>query len=152
MLDFIGNQHRQFRFDLRYSALTGAARGDLVHQAEQGFPFLPSGCHLELDRVASQIVLDNIRRQIQRPARELVRDLQRLAAEGDVTLAAFLGRADVPLEALYGYSGFTGWMGLRRVAGLPAPAPGPDEDQLATAIGDCCTSPTPNASKAGSTC
>ncbi len=48
VLDFIGNQHRRFRFDLRYRALTGASRRALEHQVEEGLPFLPSGCHSSL--------------------------------------------------------------------------------------------------------
>src|SRR6185437_7880275 len=94
VLDFIGNQHRRFRFDLRYRALTGVTRSELARQAEDGFPFLPSGCHMELDRVAARIVLDNIKGQIQRPRRELIADLQRL---GDVTLAAFLEQTQTDL-------------------------------------------------------
>ena len=43
---------------------SGAARGKpegCRKQIEEGFPFLPAGCHIELDRVATRIVLENIR-------------------------------------------------------------------------------------------
>src|SRR5581483_2513360 len=39
VLDFIGQQHRKFRFDLRYRALTGAPRRALERHLEEGFPF-----------------------------------------------------------------------------------------------------------------
>ena len=42
-LDFVGHQRKEFRFDVRYRALTGTTRRGLAHQVEQGFPFLPSG-------------------------------------------------------------------------------------------------------------
>ncbi len=48
VLDFIGPQHRRFRFDLRYSALLDCSRRQLQKQLEQGFPFLPPGCRLVL--------------------------------------------------------------------------------------------------------
>ena len=64
VLDIIGQHRREFRFDVRYRALTGASRKSLVHQIEHGFPFLPSGSQLVLDRVAQRIVLDNVRRQL----------------------------------------------------------------------------------------
>ena len=51
-LDFIGQQRREFRFDVRYRALIGIGRKTLERQIEQGFPFLPSGSQLVLDRVA----------------------------------------------------------------------------------------------------
>src|SRR5207302_7129431 len=38
VLDFIGNQHTQFRFDLRYRALTGVTRRGLAREIARGFP------------------------------------------------------------------------------------------------------------------
>ena len=80
VLDFIGQAHRQFRFDLRYRAVTGATRTEVEKQIEQGFPFLPAGCSMQLDRVATDIVLKNIRSAIpsRRPAME--RELRALLA------------------------------------------------------------------------
>ena len=61
VLDFIGGQNAAFRFDLRYTALTGVSRRDLVYAIAEGFPTLPAGCHIELDRVASDLVMENVR-------------------------------------------------------------------------------------------
>jgi superfamily II DNA or RNA helicase/HKD family nuclease len=55
VFDFIGNQHAEFRFDLRYRALTGVSRRALERELERGFPTLPAGCHIELDRVTTLI-------------------------------------------------------------------------------------------------
>ena len=49
VLDFIGQHRSEFRFDRLLSALTGFSRGSLREAVEQGFPTLPSGCHLDLD-------------------------------------------------------------------------------------------------------
>jgi hypothetical protein len=54
-------QHRRFHFDLRYRALLGCSRRQLEDQLAQGFPFLPPGCRLLLDRVSSEQVLANLR-------------------------------------------------------------------------------------------
>ena len=80
VLDFIGEANRQFRFDLRYRAVTGATRTEVAKQIAQGFPFLPAGCSMQLDRVATDIVLRNIRTAIpyRRPAME--RELRTLLA------------------------------------------------------------------------
>ena len=61
VLDFIGHHRAEFRFDRRLRALLGGSRSEVAEQVEQGFPFLPAGCHMELDRVASEIVLASIR-------------------------------------------------------------------------------------------
>jgi hypothetical protein len=76
--------------------------------------------------------LENVKRQLQRPVRELVSDLRKL---GDVPLPTFLEQADVELEDLYRSGSTTGWTALRRAASLAAPAPGPDESRLAAAVG-----------------
>ena len=56
-LDFVGHHRKEFRFDVRYRALTGATKGGLERQIEQGFPFLPSGCQIVLDEQAQAAVL-----------------------------------------------------------------------------------------------
>ena len=50
VLDFVGHHRKEFRFDRRFRALLGGSRKDVVQQIEHGFPFLPAGCHMELDR------------------------------------------------------------------------------------------------------
>ena len=61
VLDFVGHHRKEFRFDRRFRALLGGSRKDLEKQITEGFPFLPAGCHIELDRVATELVLENIR-------------------------------------------------------------------------------------------
>src|SRR4029079_9271353 len=61
VIDLIGQQHREFRFDRRLGAIVDRRRGPLRSQLEAGFPFLPAGCHVELDRQSHEIVLGNLR-------------------------------------------------------------------------------------------
>jgi len=122
VLDFIGNQHRRFRFDVRYRALTGASRRGLEHQIEEGFPFLPSGCSMELDRTATRIVLDNVRQQLRLNAKQLASDVQ---SYGDVDLATYLAESGRELADVYRSGG--NWTRLRRAAGLATEAAGPDD-------------------------
>ena len=121
-----------FRFDLRYRALTGVTRRGLEREVEAGFPYLPSGCHLELDPVAAGIVLANVRRALHlRWWRDLVSEL---AGLGDVGLARFLHETGLEPEDLY-RSRKGGWTQLRREAGWERGAPGPHDDRLAAAVG-----------------
>src|SRR5581483_900887 len=64
VLDFVANHRREFRFDRKFRALLGGSRRDIERQVERDFPFLPSGCHMELDPVARDIVLRSIRQAI----------------------------------------------------------------------------------------
>jgi hypothetical protein len=75
-------QHRRFRFDLRYQALLGCSRRQLEDPLAQGFPLLPPGCRLVLDRVCSERVLANLRQCLPSRRPQLLQELRALAAEG----------------------------------------------------------------------
>ncbi|MFI7487999.1 DUF3427 domain-containing protein [Micromonospora echinaurantiaca] len=132
VLDFIGGQHANFRFDLRWRALTGVSRRAVYEAVEQDFPTLPSGCHIELDRVAKEIVLRNLRSALPTSKPGLVAELRQL---GDVRLAEFLRESGLEVEDVYRSASVGGWTGLRRLAGLETSEPGPDDRELGRAIG-----------------
>jgi hypothetical protein len=112
-LDFVGHQRKEFRFDRRFTALTGASRGALQRQVEQGFPFLPSGCQIVLDDIAQRAVLGNIRSQVSGRWREIVAELR---AHGDQQLRSFVRDSGVDVSDIIRTS--RSWTALRREAGL----------------------------------
>ena len=124
VLDFIGQQSREFRFDLKYRALTGTSRSGLERQLERGFAFLPSGCELVLDAVAREVVLENVRRQLKLNRKELVQEVR---SHGDLDLAGWLQESGRELTDVFKAGS---WTALRRAAGLPTPAAGPVDGQL----------------------
>jgi superfamily II DNA or RNA helicase/HKD family nuclease len=135
VLDFVGNQHREFRFDLRFRALTGRSRRQLERDVEEGFPYLPVGCHIALDRQVEQVVLDSVRRQLRVTTRSLVAELQQLRVQlGSVDLATFRDEAGVELADVY-KPAVGGWTRLQRQAGVPLPEAGPDEVTLGKRVG-----------------
>ncbi len=98
VLDFIGNAHKRFRFDQRFRALIGGTRASVRDAVEQGFPHLPAGCEIRLDRESQRAVLENVRAVVGSSTRDLVEDLRAL---GDVRLPAFLAGCDLEPEDLY---------------------------------------------------
>lgn len=130
VLDFIGFQDRRFRFDLRFRALTGVTRAQLVSATKEGFPYLPAGCHLELDRVAQDAVLDNIRAHVPTTIKALVADVrEHAAARGMIRypLREYLQDAVCDLSDVYRRHT---WTAVCRSAGLDtAPAPTGREDE-----------------------
>jgi len=136
VLDFVGHHCKEFRFDRRFRALLGGSRRELTRQIEDGFPFLPAGCHMELDPVASDIVLGNIRAAV--PTRwsakaDELRLIAKASETGDVSLRRYLDESDLELEDVY--TGRRGWSDLRAEAGLPLEEEGPDEQVLRRACG-----------------
>ena len=72
--------------------MTGVPRGQLRRVVEEGFPTLPSGCHLQLERVARAIVVENLRQAVRGGRTRLAQELKDLARElgPTVTLGQFL--------------------------------------------------------------
>src|SRR3954451_23076414 len=131
VLDFIGAQHQEFRFDLRFRALTGSSRRGLQRDVEQGFPTLPAGCHIELDRVAQQIVLANMKQSLNVSWKGLVAEARSVERP---TMAEFLEEAGIELEDLYRGNGRS-WLDLQRAAGWDNGPVGPTDDVLGAAFG-----------------
>ncbi len=133
VLDFVGTHRKEFRLDLRYRALLGGSRKDLERAVEAGFPFLPAGCHLELDRVASEIVLRSVREAIPSRWPAKVAELRALSlARGPIRLADYL--AETGLEIGDIYAGNRGWSDLQEAAGMAVAPPGPQETALRRGI------------------
>ncbi len=130
VLDFVGLHHKEFRFDRRFRALLGGSRKDVERQVERGFPFLPAGCHLQLDSVAQEIVLRSIRDAIPSAWRERCAELRAL---GDVTLPEYLEESGLEIEDIYANQ--HSWSEMRRTVGLPTGEAGPDETALLRAVG-----------------
>ncbi len=99
VLDFIGNAHQNFRFDLRYRALLGGTAKQIREQIEEDFPFLPPGCAMRLDRVARETVLQNIAAITTDGVRWLSQELRALGP--DTTLAQFLEQTGTEPIELY---------------------------------------------------
>jgi superfamily II DNA or RNA helicase len=129
VLDFVGTHRREFRFDQRYRALLGGSRRDLERAVAEGFPFLPAGCHMELDRVARDIVLRSVRDAIPSRWPAKVAELRALSqSQPTITMADYL--AETGLEIGDIYAGDRSWSALREAAGLPVAAAGPHEQAL----------------------
>ena len=130
VLDMVGRAHKRFRYDVRYRALLGkVGRGALKRQVEDGFPYLPSGCSITLDRHSREAVLENLSHSIATNRRSLVRELRDM---GPVSLADFLDQTQLTPEDLYRGGRF--FADLQRAAGHDVPPPGPLEDRLARGL------------------
>ena len=113
VLDFVGHQGKEFRFDLRYRRMLGRTRRQLETDVEHGFPYLPAGCHIDLDDVARDIVLRNIREALPTTWRQRVQELREL---GDVPLVTYLNETGLELGDVY--RNHHTWTELRRTAGI----------------------------------
>lgn len=133
VLDFIGAQHRQFRFASRFRAMSTDPTRRLDREVESGFPHLPAGCSIQLERVAQQRVLENINQSLVLRRPQMISEIR--------TLGHHLGRAptidealeylDTTLDALL-KRGL--WSRILFEAGLATDPIGDDEARLAKGI------------------
>ena len=113
VLDFVGHQRAQFRFDLRYRRMLGRSRRQIESDIKHDFPYLPAGCRIDLDEVTRGIVLKNIKDSLPTLWKRRVEELRSL---GDTSLSSYLHETGLELEDIY--QGNHTWTELRREAGI----------------------------------
>jgi superfamily II DNA or RNA helicase len=137
VLDFIGTQRREFRFASRFRSLSTKPAARLDREIEQGFPHLPTGCVIQLERIAQQRVLDNVRESVRLLRPKMIGSLR--------DLGRYLGRApsldetleylDITIDELL-KRGL--WSRLLTEAGLAHMPNDPDEERLAKGVLRLC--------------
>ena len=139
VLDFVGYAHQRFRFDRRFAAIIGGSTSGVLDAVAGGFPALPSGCSIQLDRIAQERVVENIRANLQGGFKRCVDDFCTLrASDPGLNLSSFLAQADLTLEDLFGSAASSaGYSELKRRAGLRATPPTPQQARIEKALGRC---------------
>ena len=113
VLDFIGNQRREFRFDQRFLALFGGTRQQVIRQIETGITRLPGNCYFRLDKESRKVVLENLKAQLQVSRARMVAELSALAGHlgRRPTLIEYLAETHYELSDVYKPS-IGGWYAL----------------------------------------
>ncbi|EAY57993.1 MAG: Putative helicase [Leptospirillum sp. Group II 'C75'] len=139
VLDFVGHMHEKFDFSSRLSALSGQPAYRIQKEIEEGFPHLPAGCVIQLERVARAHVLENIRKALSfrrhgwlEKVRDMTADLNR-----PPHLREFFRAYHPPLSVLYRKEGkvFRGWKRFLVEAGVFPDFADPNEATLTRGIG-----------------
>lgn len=143
VLDFIGAQRREFRFASRFRALSSKPTSRLDREIEDGFPHLPSGCVVQLERIAQQRVLENVRQSVRLLRPRMVgsiRDLGRYLGRPP-SIAEALDYLDTSLDELL-KRGL--WSQLLADANLAKQPGDSDKDRLAKGLRRICHVDSPN--------
>ena len=123
VLDFIGSQRREFRFDQRFTALLGGTRQQVIGEIETGITQLPGNCYFRLDKESRRVVLENLKAQLKANKARMVAELRVLANQlrRRPSLSEYLSETRYELADLYKAS-IGGWHALLGEAQL-SPAP-----------------------------
>ncbi len=133
VLDFVGQANRRYRIDRKLKALLSKQRFNLEREVKADFPHLPSGCSIQLDRVAREHVLNNIRENLRNLSDQVPDRLETFEHESGqkLTFGNFVRFHDYEPEALLSRQTWTQWKSRARLAEPPTD---PDLDQLEAAL------------------
>ncbi len=61
VLDFIGQANKKYNFEEKFQALLSQRHRSIPHEIEKGFVSAPKGCYIQLEKKATEYILENIR-------------------------------------------------------------------------------------------
>lgn len=136
VLDFVGTHRKEFRYDQRFRALIGGTRKELERAVREGFPYLPAGCHMQLDRQSTEIILKSLKNALPSMWKAKVAELREMIRDSrPISLSGFIDESGLDLEDIYDGNGGHGWSALCEQAGVPVRERGNKEEELRRAIG-----------------
>ncbi|MCF6148270.1 MAG: DUF3427 domain-containing protein [Candidatus Kuenenia sp.] len=133
VLDFIGQAHRRYRIDLKLKALLPKHRFTIDREVDLNFPHLPAGCSIQLDRLAREYVITNIRENLLNLAVQIPERLQTFEHESGLplTFGNFIRYHEYEPDILLTRKTWSSWKAKARL--LPSPLD-PDIDLLKDAL------------------
>jgi superfamily II DNA or RNA helicase len=103
VLDFIGQAHTNYNFEAKFRALLADPSRKVDEELENGFAHLPAGCVLNMERLACEYVLENLRQAVSQNRNRLVRRISNFELETGtkLSLCSFLTYHRVDLDDIY---------------------------------------------------
>jgi DNA or RNA helicases of superfamily II len=132
VLDFIGQAHKNYNFEEKYGALLGRTGHSVQREIANGFPNLPKGCFVQLEKFAQKYILENIKNSINNKI-SLIRKIATFTQDTgkDLTLSNFIAHYNVSLYDIYSKAS---WSRLCVEAGARKDFSCPDEQKLTKAL------------------
>ena len=104
VLDFVGNAHKNFNFEYRFRSLLGPSGKNVANEIAHGFPHLPVGCHIQLEKEAQKVILDNIKNSIAEGKKKMILDrISTFENESGIPLSLknFIKYHNIKLSTIY---------------------------------------------------
>lgn len=133
VIDFVGQAHRRYRIDSKLKVLLPKNRNAIDREVELDFPHLPAGCSIQLDRIAREYILANIRENLRNLAVQIPERLQTFEHEAGLplTFGNFVRYHDYEPEVILARETWSGWKSRAR---LSEPPHNPDIPYLKNAL------------------
>ena len=60
VLDFVGQANANYSFEKKFTSILSSGSGRLEKEMKEGFPNVPAGCYIQLEKKAEEYILNNI--------------------------------------------------------------------------------------------
>ena len=108
VLDFIGQANKKYNFEDKFVSLLSNTTRGVTREINEGFVSVPKGCYIQLEKQATEYILDNIRASYGRTAGLVSRVASFEEDSGmKLTLANFLKYYHLDVRAIYKFSSFS---------------------------------------------
>lgn len=103
VLDFIGHANKNYRFETKFRALIGHTSNSTQKEIENDFPHLPAGCVIQLEKVAKEHILQNIKGSLINNRNQLLNRIRSFSEETgqELTLTNFISFYNIELYDIY---------------------------------------------------
>ena len=119
VLDFIGQAHKKYNYVTKFRAMLGNSKKSVKASIEDGFASLPRGCFIELEKLAKEYVLSNLK-QTTVDKRTLIEQVKYFEADTSLPLQLdyFLDYHGISLMEFYRPDGSRSLYRLKKWADL----------------------------------
>lgn len=107
VLDFVGQANKQFNFRNKLRSIIGKTNTGLKEAIESGFPTLPNGCFIQLEKKAQEYILDNIKQTYanKNNLRRMIRNFK-FETDNELSLRNFINHYKLEPFQIYKTSSF----------------------------------------------
>lgn len=119
VLDFIGRAHKEYSFEDKFRALVGHSKHSIRHYVDKGFTFLPRGSVIQMEKVAKEYILNNLK-GIKNTEQSLISRMKHFEADtgNKLTLKSFINYYHLTLADVYGRGKKRTFTRLKEKAGI----------------------------------
>lgn len=103
VIDFVGNSRPEYDFESKFRGLIGKTNTPIAKEIENDFPHLPLGCSINLEKLAKEYILKNIRSATSYNKHQLLNKIINYKNQTSLplTLRNFATFYNLPLQVLY---------------------------------------------------
>ena len=102
VLDFIGQANKKYNFEEKFAALLANTNHSVQHEVKNGFVSLPKGCYIQLEKKATDIILENIKKSFG-DKNGLISKIKTFVEDTELplTMTNFINYYHLPLKTIY---------------------------------------------------